>query len=136
MVNQQILKNNSIIDSYYNKPDVMHDNLCLLRALIYAVAADLKQVGVIKESLKWGQPSFVPDNKSGTPIRLGIEKKSPGTYGLYVNCSTTLIETVRHIYGDQLKYDGNRGILFSQEDDLQYDIVRHVIEMALTYHVR
>lgn len=135
MENLQTLKNDLIKDTYDKFPNVIGKKLLAIRALIYAIGEDNSKIGVIEESLKWGQPSYAAENKSGTPIRLGVEKKSPGTFGLYVNCSTSLIETVKHIYSSELEYDGNRGILFNQDDDLPHDILRHVIELALTYHL-
>ena len=113
----------------------MHEKLNWIKTLIFEEAEKNPLVGEIEESLKWGQPSFVAKNKSGTPIRLGSEKKTPGKYGLYVNCSTSLIEQVRHIYGDKFTYDGNRALLFDDQDDIPEEALRHVINMALTYHL-
>ncbi len=136
MVDQKRSKNNVILNTYGNISNVLLKKLLRLRALIYDVADAHPDVGNMEESLKWGQPSYVAEDKTGTPIRLGMEKKAPGTIGLYVNCSTTLIETIKHIYGDKLRYDGNRGILFDIADEIPEDIMRHAIELALTYHIR
>ncbi len=136
MVNQKISKNENIIDTYNHYPNVIGEKLLRIRAIIYEEAERNSAVGQIEESLKWGQPSYVGNNRSGTPIRLGMEKKSLDTFGLYVNCSTNLIETIRHIYGDSFKYDGNRGILFKVGDEIPDDALRHMISLALTYHLK
>ncbi len=135
MANQKLLENNINTDIYDKYPKVIHEKLLQIRELIYEEADNNPEVNEIEESLKWGQPSFASKNKSGTPIRLGVESKSPDTYGLYVHCGTNLIESVRHIYGDQFTYDKNRGILFNQNDELPEETLRHVICMALTYHI-
>ncbi|MDG1707640.1 MAG: DUF1801 domain-containing protein [Emcibacteraceae bacterium] len=133
---QQKLKNNLLTEAYGNISYVVYEKLLCIRTLIYEQAETLSNVGNIREELKWGQPSYSSDNKSGTPIRLGVEKKNPNHYGLFVNCSTTLIEDIKHIYGDVFKYDGNRAVLFTEKDDLPIKELRHIIDMALTYHLK
>jgi hypothetical protein len=112
----------------------MLDGLNSLRSLIYNQADLIPEIGEIQETLKWGQPSYNGSKGKGTPIRLGIEKKTIRFYGLYVNCCTKLIEDVKHIYGDTFLYSGNRSILFDDMDKLPEAKLAHVIDMALTYH--
>ncbi|MDG1996209.1 MAG: DUF1801 domain-containing protein [Emcibacteraceae bacterium] len=128
--------NNLIVEVYGNKPNVILENLLYLRTLIYEQAETISEVGKIQEELKWGQPSYSSKNKAGTPIRLGTEKKRPEFYGLYVNCSTSLIEDIKHIYGNLFKYDGNRAVLFYENDILPIKELRQVINMALTYYLK
>lgn len=111
------------------------DKLIQLKSIIYEQASSNDKIGKIEESLKWGQLSYVSQNRSGTPIRLGIEKKIPDCLGLYVNCSTTVISDIKHIYGDTLRYGGNRALLFSSQDDLPENEIRHVVDMILSYHI-
>ena len=122
----------SVTDDY---PSVLGDKLLYLKSLIYEQAELNPKVGEIEESLKWGQLSYASKNRSGTPVRLGIEKKSPGFFGLYVNCSTTVIDDIKHIYGDRFQYDGNRGLLFNEQEILPEDEIRHAIDMTLCYHI-
>lgn len=135
MDDQKNLRNKHVEGLFNNFPGDIGKSLLHIRAMIYEEAHANPSVDQLEESLKWGQPSYVSKNKAGTPIRLGVEKKSPGTFGLYVNCSTSLIETVKHIYGDKLTYDGNRGILFHENDTLPEETLRHVINLAMTYHM-
>lgn len=135
MVNQKNFKNKNIAELFSDYSGDVAKGLLHLRTMIYEEAQANPNIDALEESLKWGQPSYVSKNRAGTPIRLGVEKKSPGTFGLYVNCSTNLIETVKHIYGDKFTYDGNRGILFHQKDALPEDALRHIINLALAYHL-
>lgn len=123
---------NSIVDHY---PVELNDKLLYLKSLIYGQADLNPKVGEIEESLKWGQLSYVSKNRSGTPIRLGIEKKMPGYFGLYVNCSTTVINDVKHIYGDKFQYDGNRGLMLKVDEQLPELEIRHIIDIILCYHI-
>jgi hypothetical protein len=41
-------------------PDPARRTLLLVRDLIFTTATDLEDVGEINETLKWGQPSYVP----------------------------------------------------------------------------
>lgn len=136
MDDQKNFKNKDITDIFEGFSSNIRRNLLRIRDIIYEEALSNSCVDELEESLKWGQPSYVSKNKAGTPIRLGLEKKSPGTFGLYVNCSTNLIETVRHMYGDKLTYDGNRGVLLVENDPLPEEELRHIINLALTYHRR
>lgn len=110
--------------------------LLSIRNMIFEVAVKNNCIGPIEESLKWGQPSYSPVSKSGSPVRLGIEKKTINKVGLYVHCGTTLIETFKHIYPDEFIFSGNRALLFGFNDDLPDDPLRHVITIALTYYLK
>lgn len=122
----------SVVDQY---PAEFKEKLLYLKSLIYEQAELSPNVDVIEESIKWRQLSYVSKNRSGTPIRLGIEKKTPGYYGLYVNCSTTVINDVKHIFGDGFQYDGNRGLLFNEKDNLPENNIRRIIDIILCYHI-
>ena len=123
---------NSIVDHYTVE---LKDKFLYLKSLIYEQAALNPKIGEIEESLKWGQLSYVSKNRSGTPIRLGIERKMPGYFGLYVNCSTTVINDAKHIYGDKFQYDGNRGLMFKSDDQLPEKEIRHIIDIILCHHI-
>lgn len=112
------------------------EKLLTIRDMIFQQADKNKKIGPIEESLKWGQPSYVPISKCGSPIRLGIEKNTSDKIGLYVHCGTNLIETFKHIYPDEFNYRGNRGVLFDHSDGLPLEPLRHIISIALTYHLK
>ena len=117
------------------QPDI-RKKLLRLRALIFKTALETPDVGKLKETIKWGQPSYVThDPKSGTTIRIGSEKNSAGDYGIYFHCQTTLISRFRRKYGDLFKYEKNRAILFNKEDKIPVEEISACIAMALTYHI-
>lgn len=112
----------------------LHAPLQQLRQLIFQVAKKTDGVGKLQETLKWGQVSYLtPSSKSGTTIRIGEEKT--GGYALYVNCRSTLVQDWRERY-PSLKYQENRSIIFSADEELPREVLSHCIAMALTYHLR
>ncbi len=101
-----------LVSAYNLFEDELRPHLLALRQLIFETAATIRDCGEVIESLKWGQPSYATVNpKSGTPIRLGVPKSSPGCYALFVPCQTKLIETIREIYRDDFLYEGNRAVI-------------------------
>lgn len=88
-------------------PPALRDRLLDLRALIFETAT-----GPLNESLKWGQPAYRPiGTKIGTTVRIDALKGSADSYVVYVPCQTSLVATYRDLYGDALRFEGNRAIL-------------------------
>ncbi len=107
-----------------------------IRELIFSVAAQTQGVGRLQETLKWGEPSYLtPATKSGTTIRVCMPKNAPDKVGVYVNCKTTLVDTYRELYGDQLNLIGTRAIIIATKEPLPIEPLKHAIAMALTYHL-
>tara|TARA_R110000824_G_scaffold4308_12_gene20772 strand:- start:7354 stop:7731 length:378 start_codon:yes stop_codon:yes gene_type:complete len=118
-------------------PDGLAAALRDLRTLIQETAAENPAVGPLEETVKWGEPAFLTStSRSGTTIRINAHKKSRTEYAFYVHCSTDLVERYRALYGDVLKFEGSRAVLFNLADTLPVDAVKHCIAMALTYHLR
>ena len=115
-------------------PPQAKDLLLAVRTLVFDTAANLKNVGAVTETLKWGEPAYL--TKSGTTIRLAWSPKRADSVGLFVNCQTTLVETWREHYGDQLNLVGNREIRLFLDQTPTEAPLRHCIAMALTYHRR
>ena len=104
-----------------------------LRQLIFETAARTEGVGELEETLKWGQPAYLTSqSKSGSTIR--IDRKPAALCAIYFHCQTNLIETFRSIFPYEFKYEGNRAIVFNEDDDVPVDELRHCISIALTYH--
>lgn len=119
----------------YDAP--VRERLLRLRGLILDTAANTEGVGALEETLKWGQPSYLTSqSKSGSTIRIDQVRTSPGCIALYVHCQTSLVETFRGLYPDELKYDGKRAILVDPADEIPEAELRHCIALALTYHRR
>ena len=118
-------------------PEEMAGALRNLRALILETAAENPAVGPLQETLKWGEPAFLPSaSKSGTTVRINAHKNSRTQYAFYVHCSTDLVERYKALYGDVLQFEGSRAVLFDLSDALPVDAVKHCVAMALTYHLR
>jgi hypothetical protein len=117
----------------YPKP--VKAKLLALRRLILDTAKATKGVGLVEETLKWGQPSYLtPETKSGSTIRIDQVKTEPGQYAVYFHCQTNLVETFRELY-PELRYAGNRAILLDAADKLPEAALRHCVGLALTYHL-
>ncbi len=106
-----------------------------IRELIFSVAAQTDGVGRLEETLKWGEPSYLtPATKSGTTVRVCMPKNKLDEIAIYVNCKTTLIDTYKELYGDELKLVGTRAIVLPTEKPLPIEPLKHAIALALTYH--
>jgi hypothetical protein len=118
-------------------PDAVRAKLLFLRRLILETAAATPGVGVLEETLRWSQPSYLTTaSKSGSMIRLDRVKPDAGRYALYFHCQTGLVATFRDLYPDALAYGGNRSILFDAEDAVPVAELRHCLALALTYRLR
>lgn len=115
----------------------MRHKLLALRELILQTAATTAGVGEIEETLKWGEPAYVTSQTgSGSTVRIGWKKSKPAEYAVYFNCQTTLVETFRTIFPQEFKYEGNRGLLFTQAEPIPKDVLAFCVAAALTYHRR
>jgi hypothetical protein len=116
-------------------PPAVRRKLMAVRRLIFATAAATEGVGPLTETLKWGEPAYLTDaSKSGSTIRLGWKAKAPERYALLVHCQTTLVDSYRTLFADELSFEGNRAIVFQVADPLPEGPLGACIAMALTYH--
>ena len=118
----------AVYDSY---PAQIRRKALQLRKLIYDVASD-NDLPVPEETLKWGEPSYLV--KKGSTVRIGWSEKSPDDIGLYFNCQSSLVETFRELYVNELRFSGNRAILFGKGEKIPVVTVKHCVSLALTYH--
>lgn len=110
-------------------------SLLKLRALIFEEAAKIDAFGELIETLKWGQPAYLPSKtKVGTTIRLGLPKS--GGFAMYTHCQTSLISDFSAQFGDEMSFEGNRGVLFQAGADVPTEPMRILIARALTYHMK
>ena len=116
-------------------PKEAREALYSLRDIIRA-AAEASGTTPLEESFKWGQPSFAPAKRKGTPIRLSWSQKAPDRVEMLVHCQTSLVDAWRHRLGDLFDYDGTRAVHISLEKHLPEEALHIMAVMALTYHQR
>jgi len=127
-------------------PVRLRSKLMSLRRLILDTAAATPGVGRLKETLKWGQPSYLTaETGSGSTIRIDrvkpADKPKGGSgdgerYAIYFHCQTTLVPTFRQLYPEAFDFSGNRAILLDPDRPLPEAELRHCIALALTYHLK
>ncbi|MEQ9638556.1 MAG: DUF1801 domain-containing protein [Alphaproteobacteria bacterium] len=107
-----------------------------LRDLILETAAETDGVGEMIETLKWGEPAYLPKKpRTGTTVRIAPRCGSADEINLLFHCQTTLIDGFRQRY-PKLRYDGNRAIVLPVSGKLPAPTLRHCIAQALTYHLK
>jgi hypothetical protein len=117
-------------------PAPVRAKLLALRRLILDTAKTTTGVGALKETLKWGQPSYLTaETKSGSTIRIDQVKSAANRYAVYFHCQTDLVATFRELYPEDFSYGGNRSILLNAEDEVAEPALRHCLALALTYHL-
>jgi len=126
-----------VIETLERYPEPVRIRLLEIRDLILATAAQTEGVGVLTETLKWGEPAFLTEaSGSGTTIRLGTIKSAPDACAVLFNCKTTLVETFRAQFSEEFVFDGNRALLVPTTGALPREALALCLHAALTYHQR
>lgn len=128
------IKNAEVAEVFKNYPKHMREKLMFLRQLVLDTASETEGVGKVEETLKWGEPSYV--TSSGSTVRMDWKKSSPQEYAMYFHCKTKLVDTFKELYRDKLKFEGNRAIVFNEDDEIPIVELKHCIFLSLTYHGR
>lgn len=115
-------------DSY---PKKLRLELMQLRELIFETASDLG-IDDLEETLKWGQPSYL--TKHGSTLRIDLNSEKQNNVAMYFHCKTKLVDTFKEIYTQDFCYNGNRAIVFNQNEVFDKEKLKHCIELSLTYH--
>jgi hypothetical protein len=124
----------AVFDAY---PAGLRAPLLNLRELILSTAAETEGVGKLTETLKWGEPAYLPVKPGiGTTVRINALKGSKDRYALFVNCQTTLVATFREHYADAFEFEGKRALILCAGKRVPEIALRHCIALALTYHAR
>lgn len=130
---QTRIDNASVERAYLAMPESLQVQALELRKLILSTAGEMEATGGIEETLKWGQPSYLPlKAKVGSAVRVAVHDDQH--LGLYFNCNTTLVETFRSLFGDDLQYSKNRAVLFDIASPLPQEAIAQCVRMALYYH--
>lgn len=119
---------NSVFQTY---PLPARNKLLQIRANIFATATE-HNIGNVEETLKWGEPSYLAAN--GSAVRIAWKAKKPEHYCVYFNCQTTIVETIKEVYGDLFSYDGNRALVFHIDNSVPSEELQHCLSLALRYH--
>ena len=117
---------------YENYPEGVRPKMLRLRQLVLDTAAGLEEVTELKETLKWGEPSFL--TRTGSTIRIDWKARTPAQYAMYFQCTSKLVPSFRHAFGNVFRYEGNRAIVFDLEEDLPTAELGACIAKGLTYH--
>lgn len=115
-------------------PDTARTQFTTIRTLILAAAKDA-DAGPLTESLKWQQPAWRPTRpRQGSTLRLMWQDTSPQSIALYVDCKTTISETMREVYPADFKYEKNRGLHLPLDATLPVQAIDHLARLTFTYH--
>lgn len=114
-------------------PPAIRARLLEMRALIRA-AADATGTAPLTETLKWGQPAYLPRRRDGTTIRLGWKPDAPDHAQMFVHCQTDLVARWRQLYPDEFAYLDNRAVLVPAAGPYPEAALQQMAAMALTYH--
>lgn len=112
-------------------PQEANSQLTNVRRLIFSVARD-SGLSSVEETLKWSQVSYLV--KGGSTIRIDWKPKEPDVIKIYFHCQTSLVETFKEIYGEQLRYEGKRAVIIPLKAKIEEGPLAHCIELALRYH--
>ena len=121
-----------MFDAY---PRDVRAHLLELRQLIFDTASLTTGVGTLEEALRWGEPSYLTTQSSGSMVRINWKPSDGDSLAMYFHCQTNLVATFRELYPTELQFDGNRSIRFERGAALPLNALRHCIALALTYHL-
>lgn len=118
----------------FDKP--VRERLLELREMIIDETARHSGIGELQETLKWGQPSYLPVKpRTGTTIRIDRHPAKADRVGLYFNCNSSLADDYQQLYPGVFEYEGRRAILIGLNGPVREKELRHCIALALTYHL-
>lgn len=122
-----VFDSQQVKQKFASYPKEMQTRLLFLRQLIFDSTPK-----TIQETLKWGEPSYLCTQ--GSPIRIDYKDKHPHQYAMYFNCKSKLVDTFTEIYPNEFIYEGNRAIVFKENDDINVSALKNCIQLALNYH--
>jgi hypothetical protein len=129
------IQDTAVAEVFAAYPPTLRERLLALRSMIFAVASKTEGVGKLQETLKWGEPAYVTaESGSGTTMRINRHKNAKGRYAIYFHCQTTLIGSFRVQFPDTFEFEGNRALIFNEDDQVPARELMLCIAMALSYH--
>jgi hypothetical protein len=134
MIKKNKIETPEVAEVFSAYPKSMRKKLMFLRKLVVETASETEGVTNLEETLKWREPSYIA--KGGSAIRMDWKKTKPDQYAMYFHCQTKLVDTFKELYKNKFKFEGNRAIVFNEDDEIPIDELKHCISLALTYHSR
>lgn len=123
-----------VFDGY---PERVRTSMLELRELVFQAAAETAGVGPIEETLKWGEPAYLPSTtRSGSTVRMDWKPGKPEQFALYFHCQTPLVETFRNLFPRDFGFEGNRALVLKLGERIPQDAVIFCLSAAFTYHLR
>ena len=133
----QSIPNGEVAAVYDAYPEKYRNRLLAIRELILDAPNHHPEIGGLEETLKWGEPSYLPLKKNiGSTVRLNWRPAYGEKVGIFVMCSTPLISEFKTHYPDELEFEGKRCVWVSLKGPLPIEPIKHCIALALTYHLR
>lgn len=129
-----VIENAKVAAVFGHYPNHIQQRLLFLRQLILDTALAIQGIDHLEETLKWGEPSYF--TKRGSTIRIAWKESNPQQYAMYFNCKTRLVATFKEVFGDVFNYEGNRAIVFDDNEEIPIDELKQCISLSLTYHSR
>lgn len=115
-------------------PDTAQAHFVQLRSIVHD-AAQTADVGDLNETLKWNEPAWLPLKRGiGSTLRSSWSPKRPDALGIFLNCNSTLPETMRSLYPSTFEFDGKRSIYLPLNTPLPTEALHHCAHLTLTYH--
>ena len=131
MINQMPQIVADIFEAY---PEPIKNKMMIVRSLIFQSANSLAEVGMIEEKTQWGEPAYRTKPKTGSTIRIDWKEKKSNYLCVYFNCKTTIVDTIKEIYGNTFRYEGNRCVLIEATSPLPTTALLDCFAIALTYY--
>jgi hypothetical protein len=121
-----------VFNSY---PKTIKSKLLFLRQLIFETAESIQEIGQLKETLKWGEPSYLtPVSKSGSTVRIAWKESKKEQYSIFFKCTANLVPAFKEKFPGKFSFGGNRSIDFKIGEDVPVEELKQCIALALTYH--
>ncbi|NNJ77534.1 MAG: DUF1801 domain-containing protein [Anderseniella sp.] len=135
-ISNQAFRDRKVRQVFDSFDEPVRERLLQLREMILDEAARNPEIGELQETLKWGQPSYLPVKpRIGTTIRLDRHSTDAGKIGFYFNCNSSLADDYQQFYPGVFEYEGRRAILIGVDGPVPEQALRHCIALALTYHL-
>ena len=128
--------NDDVANAFDAFPERCRPAALKLRALILRAAKAADPIGPVHETLKWGEPAYLPARpRVGSTVRIAWQDAAPDQVRMMFHCQTTLVDDFRTQF-PELRYDGNRAIVLEANADWDEAALEACAEAALTYHLR